>query len=129
METSLDVLATQERELRKRMEEVNNPPDSRSIPAPDVKMAPTKPPAGPNGTAKPKVNGATAKKGKKRKGAVKADAAAEPPAKQKHSSASPAPTLNPSIAAASKAVAESLAIEEAKRKALLQGKLQDTDDD
>ena len=67
METSLDVLATQERELRKRMEEVNNPPDSRSIPAPDVKMAPTKPPAGPNGTAKPKVNGTTAKKGKKRK--------------------------------------------------------------
>ena len=67
METSLDVLATQERELRKRMEEVNNAPDSRSIPAPDVKMAPTKPPAGPNGTAKPKVNGTTAKKGKKRK--------------------------------------------------------------
>ena len=67
METSLDVLASQERELRKRMEEVNNPPDSRSIPAPDVKMAPTKPPAGPNGTAKPKVNGTAAKKGKKRK--------------------------------------------------------------
>jgi len=59
------------------------------------------------------------KKGKKRKGAVKAEAGAEPPAKQTHSSASPAPSLNPSIAAASRAVAESLAIEEAKRKATM----------
>lgn len=59
------------------------------------------------------------KKGKKRKGAVKAEAGAEPSAKQKRSSASPAPSLNPSIAAASKAVAESLAIEEAKRKATM----------
>lgn len=58
------------------------------------------------------------KKGKKRKGALKADAGAEPAAKQKHS-ASPAPTLNPSIAAASRAVAESLAIEEARRKATM----------
>ncbi|EKM60614.1 uncharacterized protein PHACADRAFT_23893 [Phanerochaete carnosa HHB-10118-sp] len=60
-----------------------------------------------------------AKKGKKRKGAVKAEAGAEPPTKQMHPSASPAPSLNPSITAASRAVAESLAIEEAKRKATM----------
>lgn len=59
------------------------------------------------------------KKGKKRKGAVKTEAGAEPATKQKHSSASPAPSLNPSIAAASRAVVESLAIEETKRKATM----------
>ncbi|KAH9891193.1 DUF602-domain-containing protein [Cubamyces lactineus] len=53
-------------------------------------------------------------KGKKRKAAA---ADAEPPSKKKASS--PMPTTNPSMAAASKAVAESLAIEEAKRKAMM----------
>ncbi|KAI0656731.1 Rtf2 RING-finger-domain-containing protein [Cubamyces menziesii] len=52
--------------------------------------------------------------GKKRKAAA---ADAEPPSKKKASS--PMPTTNPSMAAASKAVAESLAIEEAKRKAMM----------
>ncbi|KAI0761149.1 Rtf2 RING-finger-domain-containing protein [Trametes elegans] len=58
-------------------------------------------------------------KGKKRKAAASAaaaeDSGAEPPAKRK--AASPLPTTNPSIAAASRAVAESLAKEEARRKA------------
>ncbi|KAL7285890.1 hypothetical protein ACG7TL_001001 [Trametes sanguinea] len=57
-------------------------------------------------------------KGKKRKAATAMDAAtAEPPAKKKASS--PMPTTNPSITAASRAVAESLAMEEAKRKATM----------
>ncbi|KAI0717493.1 Rtf2 RING-finger-domain-containing protein [Cerioporus squamosus] len=56
-------------------------------------------------------------KGKKRKAAAAAgDAAAEPPAK-KHAAA--LPTTNPSIAAASRAVAQDLAKEEAKRKAAM----------
>ncbi|KAI0638897.1 DUF602-domain-containing protein [Trametes polyzona] len=54
-------------------------------------------------------------KGKKRKAAAAEVAASEPPAKKK--AASPKPTTNPAIAAASRAVAESLAQEEAKRKA------------
>ena len=55
------------------------------------------------------------KKGKKRKAAVGPDAL-EPPSKaKKHSS--PAPSINSNIATASRAVAQSLAEEEAKRKA------------
>ncbi|RPD70844.1 DUF602-domain-containing protein [Lentinus tigrinus ALCF2SS1-7] len=54
-------------------------------------------------------------KGKKRKAAaVAADAAAEPPAKKQ---AAAVPTTNPSIVAASRAVAQELAKEEARRKA------------
>ncbi|KAI0358861.1 DUF602-domain-containing protein [Trametes cingulata] len=56
-------------------------------------------------------------KGKKRKAAAVENAAVEPPSKKKASS--PMPTTNPSIAAASRAVAESLAKEEAKRKAAM----------
>ncbi|KAI0785915.1 Rtf2 RING-finger-domain-containing protein [Abortiporus biennis] len=55
----------------------------------------------------------TKKKGKKRKG--QAEESSEPPAKKKHSSA--LPSMNSNIAAASRAVAQSLAEEEAKRKA------------
>ncbi|KAH9850588.1 DUF602-domain-containing protein [Lenzites betulinus] len=52
-------------------------------------------------------------KGKKRKAAAGADAAAEPPAKK----AAHLPTTNSSVTAATRAVTESLAQEEAKRKA------------
>jgi len=54
-------------------------------------------------------------KGKKRKAAAEAADAEKPPTKKKL--ASPAPTTNPSLAATSRAVATSLAQEEAKRKA------------
>ena len=63
-----------------------------------------------------KRRAAEPKKGKKRKAGALADAA-EPAAKKKHASASPAPSINPNIATASRAVAQSLAEEEAKRKA------------
>ncbi|KAI0056761.1 DUF602-domain-containing protein [Artomyces pyxidatus] len=53
-------------------------------------------------------------KGKKRKAAMSADDG-DPPTKKK--AAAPAPSMNPNIAAASRAVASSLAMEEAKRKA------------
>jgi hypothetical protein len=58
-------------------------------------------------------------KGKKRKAVTAADgdAASEPSVKKKHTSASPAPSINANIATASRAVAQSLAQEEAKRKA------------
>jgi len=60
-----------------------------------------------------------AKKAKKRKAAADGAAEAEPPAKKKPAShsASPKPSTNPNIAAASRAVVSSLAAEEAKRKA------------
>ncbi|KAJ3483564.1 hypothetical protein NLI96_g6236 [Meripilus lineatus] len=55
---------------------------------------------------------------KKRKAAAQADEEDVPAAKKKHNgSASPAPLMNPTIAAASRAVVNSLAEEEAKRKA------------
>ena len=55
---------------------------------------------------------------KKRKAAAQADEVDAPAAKKKHNgSASPAPLMNPTIAAASRAVVNSLAEEEAKRKA------------
>lgn len=54
-------------------------------------------------------------KGKKRKAAATASDAAEPPSKKK--TASSAPSINPNIATASRAVANSLAEEEVKRKA------------
>ncbi|KAI0089983.1 Rtf2 RING-finger-domain-containing protein [Irpex rosettiformis] len=57
-------------------------------------------------------------KGKKRKGAVTALDSVEPPAKKKHvTSGSSAPSINPNMASASRAVTSSLAEEEAKRKA------------
>lgn len=56
-------------------------------------------------------------KGKKRKGAVATSDSVEPPTKKKNASGSPAPTINPNMASASRAVASSLAQEEAKRKA------------
>ncbi|CAL1696888.1 unnamed protein product [Somion occarium] len=55
-------------------------------------------------------------KGKKRKHAPTVSET-EPPTKKKHSSASPAPSLNPNIAATSRAVANTLVGEEAKRRA------------
>ena len=55
---------------------------------------------------------------KKRKLATLVEGDESPAAKKKqHASASPAPTMNPTIAAASRAVVTSLAAEEAKRKA------------
>ena len=113
-DAQLEKLTTQEREIRKKMEGVTESAARKSV------SGPLQPVNGDisKGMAKPQLNG-VAKKGKKRKGAVKAEAGAEPASKQKHSSASPAPSLNPNIAAASRAVAESLAIEEAKRKATM----------
>lgn len=59
-----------------------------------------------------------AKKAKKRKAAANGGLDTEPPAKKISShSASPKPSTNPNIAAASRAVVSSLAAEEAKRKA------------
>ena len=55
-------------------------------------------------------------KGKKRKNGASAPEG-EPPSKKKNAAASAAPSLNPSIAATSRAVANTLAEEEAKRKA------------
>ena len=60
----------------------------------------------------------TKKKSKKRKNAESPDEeAAGPPTKKQLSSVAPAPSLNPSMAAASRAVVSGLAMEEAKRKA------------
>ena len=56
------------------------------------------------------------KKSKKRKNAESSNEEAEPPTK-KQVSADTAPSLNPSMAAASRAVVSGLAMEEAKRKA------------
>ena len=56
-------------------------------------------------------------KGKKRKGATNTPDSAEPPTKKKHASSATAPSINPNIATASRAVASSLAEEESKRKA------------
>lgn len=67
-----------------------------------------------------KRRAAEPKKGKKRKAAAaETDASAEPAVKKKHVSPSPAPSINPNIATASRAVAQSLAQEEAKRKATM----------
>lgn len=67
MEASLESLAAQERDLRKKMEEVNNAPASKPSNVTEIKVIPVKSLTGSSGVAKPKVNGAVAKKGKKRK--------------------------------------------------------------
>ena len=59
----------------------------------------------------------TKKKSKKRKNVESPDEEAEPPTKKQVSPAVAAPSLNPSMAAASRAVVSGLAMEEAKRKA------------
>jgi hypothetical protein len=56
-------------------------------------------------------------KGKKRKGAANVSDSAEPPTKKKHASGTSVPSINANIATASRAVANSLAAEETKRKA------------
>jgi len=59
----------------------------------------------------------TKKKSKKRKNAESPNGEGEPPTKKQVSSPVTAPSLNPSMAAASRAVVSGLAMEEAKRKA------------
>ena len=59
----------------------------------------------------------TKKKSKKRKNVESPDEEAEPPTKKQVSPPVAAPSLNPSMAAASRAVVSGLAMEEAKRKA------------
>ena len=56
------------------------------------------------------------KKSKKRKQLEESGDTAEPPSKKKHGSSTPQPSINPAIGAASKAVIQGLAEEEAKRK-------------
>lgn len=58
-------------------------------------------------------------KGKKRKAKAEAAGAEEKPAEKRKKQASPMPGTNPNVAAASRAVAQSLAEEEAKRKATM----------
>ena len=59
----------------------------------------------------------TKKKSKKRKNVESPDEEAEPPTKKQVAAPVTAPSLNPSMAAASRAVVSGLAMEEAKRKA------------
>ncbi|KAK7694611.1 hypothetical protein QCA50_001797 [Cerrena zonata] len=67
MEAALEALDTQAGDLRKKVDEVNDTHVSKPTNITEFKMAPVKPFTGPNGIAKPKVNGTIAKKGKKRK--------------------------------------------------------------